>query len=188
MIFTPLQLHLHFQDHYLILGSFSHFPPVLFVELFTGVHFQGVPVFRPEYLAKFLSAGKKKKKERKSRSRLHLAEGRRSGAWVYSRLDDLSQVILVGHLWGAVVILLLPECQTTEWHGSSCPRQGASCRNTDRRDSPEEASIPTKAPEKRLIWVSFRSVWASVAENRWAKWNPWAWITSKGPKKKKKKT
>lgn len=51
--------------------------------------------------------------------------------WVYSRLDDLSEVILVGHLWGAVVILLLPKCQTTKWHGSSRPRQGASCQNTN---------------------------------------------------------
>lgn len=39
----------------------------------------------------------------------------------YSRFDNLSEVILVGHLWGIVVILLLPECQTTKWHGSSCP-------------------------------------------------------------------
>lgn len=55
-----LQLHLHLQDHYLILGSFSHFPSILFVELFTGVHFQGVPIFGPEYLTKFLSARKRK--------------------------------------------------------------------------------------------------------------------------------
>lgn len=53
---------------------------------------------------------------------------------IYSRLDDLSEVILVGHLGGAVVILLLPECQTTKWHGSLCPRQGASCHSIKESD------------------------------------------------------
>lgn len=49
---------------------------------------------------------------------------------IHSRFDDLSEVILVGHLWGTVVFLLLPKCQTTKWHGSSCPSQGRSCHNT----------------------------------------------------------
>lgn len=65
--------------------------------------------------------------------------------WVYSRLDDLSEVILVGHLGGAVVILLLPECQTTKWHGSLCPPQGGSCQNTKKSDSQSSPEKATKA-------------------------------------------
>lgn len=52
--------HLHLQDHYLILCSFPHFPSILFVKLFTCVHFQGIPVLCSEYLTKFLPVKKKR--------------------------------------------------------------------------------------------------------------------------------
>lgn len=82
---------------------------------------------------------------------IYLAKRWHPQSGVYSRLDDLSEVILVGHLGGAVVVLLLPECQTTKWHGSLCPGQGASCQSTQQSDSQSSPEKATKAPAKARL-------------------------------------
>lgn len=73
--------------------------------------------------------GKDKYKWTWGQRNLSLSAFVNTATWMYSRFDNLSQVILVGHLWGIVIILLLSECQTTKWHGSACPR-GRECPAT----------------------------------------------------------
>lgn len=99
---------------------------------------------------------------------------------MYSRFDNLSEVILVSHLWGIIVILLLSECQTTKWHGSSCPSQGSSCHSTTCDNNATcLASCSIVLTDLHLhstkwIWTQTSARKASLESHCWITWsNVW---------------